>query len=149
MTIKNYTASKTPVKYAAEIEQILIEHGAAAIQKDIADGKIIALRFAVPTNVGRVSIQLPVNVDAVFKILEKDKKINRNVKVTFEQAEKTAWANLRDWVAAQMALISIGMVSMDQVFLPYVIGPDGRTLYEVAASKGFYLKEGSSEWQRQ
>lgn len=147
--IKNYTAAKTPMKYAAEIEYILIHHGATAIQKDIADGKIIALSFVVPTNVGMVPIQLPVDVDAVFKILEKDKKINRNVKVTFEQAERTAWANLRDWIAAQMALISIGMVRMEQVFLPYVVGSDGRTLYEVAASRGFYLKEGSSEWQRQ
>lgn len=88
--------------------------------------------------------ELPVNVEAVYKKLEQDKKSNARVKLSFEQAERTAWKCLLDWTAAQMALIEIGMVKMEQVFLPYVISDDGRTFYEVAASKGFYLTEGQN-----
>lgn len=143
MAIKNYTAQKSVIVVAAEIEQNLIDNGAVEIRKDITDGKITALKFIIPTRMGMIPIQLPVNVQGVLKVLETDKKTNRRVKVTFDQAEKTAWANLRDWINSQIALIRIGMVDMEQVFLPYVVGPDGRTLYEVAASRGFYLNSGN------
>lgn len=145
MAIKNYTAQKSVVIVAAEIEQNLIDNGAVEIRKDITDGKITALKFIIPTRMGMIPIQLPVNVQGVLKVLENDKKTNRRVKVTFDQAEKTAWANLRDWINSQIALIRIGMVDMEQVFLPYVVGPDGRTLYEVAASRGFFLESSDKE----
>lgn len=144
MAIKNYTSKKSAVATAAEIEDLLIKHGAKMIQKDITNGNISAFRFVVDTAVGLIPIQLPVNVEAVYKILQKDRKTNRAVKVTMEQAERTAWRCLYDWTAAQMALIEIGMVKLEQVFLPYVVYKDGRTLYEAAAAKGFYLKEGQN-----
>jgi hypothetical protein len=38
---------------------------------------------------------------------------------------------LKDWVGAQMALIEIEMVQLEQVFLPYmVIDSTGTTVYE-------------------
>lgn len=144
MAIKNYTSKKSAVATAAEIEDLLIKHGAKMIQKDITNGNISAFRFVVGTAVGLIPIQLPVNVEAVYKILQKDRKTNRAVKVTMEQAERTAWRCLYDWTAAQMALIEIGMVKLEQVFLPYVVYKDGRTLYEAAAAKGFYLTEGQN-----
>ncbi len=144
MAIKNYTSKKSAVATAAEIEDLLIKHGAKMIQKDITNGNISAFRFVVGTAVGLIPIQLPVNVEAVYKILQKDRKTNRTVKVTMEQAERTAWRCLYDWTAAQMALIEIGMVKLEQVFLPYVVYKDGRTLYEAAAAKGFYLTEGQN-----
>lgn len=143
MAIKNYTSKKSATATAAEIEELLIKHGAKMIQKEITNGNISAFRFVVDTAVGLVPIQLPVNVEAVYKILQKDRKTNRAVKVTMAQAERTAWRCLYDWTAAQMALIEIGMVKLEQVFLPYVVYKDGRTLYEAAAAKGFYLTGGS------
>ena len=110
MAIKNYTSQKNAIATAAEIEELHIRHGAKRKQKDFTNGKISAFRFLVDTAVGLVPIQLPVNVEAVYKILEKDRKTNRAVKVTMEQAERTAWRCLYDWAAAQMALIEIGMV---------------------------------------
>ena len=144
MAIKNYTSKKSATVTAAEIEELLIKHGAKMIQKEIANGNISAFRFVVDTAVGLVPIQLPVNVEAVYKILQKDRKTNRAVKVTMAQAERTAWRCLYDWTAAQMALIEIGMVKLEQVFLPYVVYKDGRTLYEAAAAKGFYLTGGQN-----
>lgn len=144
MAIKNYTSKKSATATAAEIEELLIKHGAKMIQKEITNGNISAFRFVVDTAVGLVPIQLPVNVEAVYKILQKDHKTNRAVKVTMAQAERTAWRCLYDWTAAQMALIEIGMVKLEQVFLPYVFYKDGRTLYEAAAAKGFYLTGGQN-----
>ena len=140
MALKNYTSTQSVFKSAMELERILVDHGAMQIQKDTADGKITALRFIVNTAVGIVPFELPVNVEAVYKKLEQDKKSNARVKLSFEQAERTAWKCLLDWTAAQMALIQIGMATMDQVFLPYVLNDEGKTLYEVARDSKFLLK---------
>lgn len=72
--LKNYTTKIDPMRTAAEIDYILASNGATAIQKDITNGQITALRF------------------------------------------------------------------MDQVFLPYVLNGDGKTLYEVARDSKFLLK---------
>ena len=140
MALKNYTSTQSVFKSAMELERILVDHGAMQIQKDTADGKITALRFIVNTAVGIVPFELPVNVEAVYKKLEQKKKSNARVKLSFEQAERTAWKCLLDWTAAQMALIQIGMATMDQVFLPYVLNDEGKTLYEVARDSKFLLK---------
>lgn len=66
MAIKNYTAQKSVVIVAAEIEQKLIENGAVEIRKDITDGSITALKFIIPTRMGMIPIQLPVNVQGVL-----------------------------------------------------------------------------------
>lgn len=140
--LKNYTSMANPLKTAAEIEAILIINGAKSIQKDCFGGKVIALRFLVDTAIGEIPIALPVNVEAVQKILSAQKKRDSNVKATAEQAERTAWKCLKDWVEAQMALIQIGMVSMDQIFLPYVINRGGKTLYDTVREHGYLLDKG-------
>ena len=48
-----------------------------------------------------------------------------------EYCYKVAWANIKDWVEAQMALYETEMVTMPQVFLPFATTKDGRTLSEV------------------
>lgn len=87
---------------------------------------------------------LPVVVVAVQKILSAQKKRNSSVKATAEQAERTAWKCLKDWVDAQMALIQIGMASMDQIFLPYVINKGGKILYDTVREHGYLLERGNN-----
>lgn len=58
----------------------------------------------------------------------------QKVKPDREQAERTAWRNIRDWVLAQMAFVEAGNVEVDEVFLPYLTDGKGRTLYQVYQS---------------
>ena len=37
---------------------------------------------------------------------------------------------VRDWVRAQLALIEAGCVQIEEVFLPYMVGTNGQTLFE-------------------
>ena len=55
------------------------------------------------------------------------------------QALRVSWRIVKDWVEAQMAIVDTKMVTLDQVFLPYVIMPDGRTLYERVRDARFVL----------
>jgi hypothetical protein len=60
------------------------------------------------------------------------------------QAVRTAWRIVKDWVEAQMALVETQMVTTQQVFLPYAIMKDGRTLTEhVEQNPAFLLGEGA------
>lgn len=60
-----------------------------------------------------------------------------------DQAERTGWRNLRDWVLAQMAIIEAGMASVDEVFLPYLTDGHGNTLYTLYSSGMLRLGDGT------
>lgn len=131
MSIKNYSTTISAIRTAGEIEEILIEHGVKNVQKNIENRKIVGFSFVIDTPYGERLIRLPVNVSAAQQVLKNNKKQNNAVKDTAEQAEKVAWRILKDWVDAQMALIEIEMVKMEEVFLPYtVIDISGATIYE-------------------
>lgn len=59
-----------------------------------------------------------------------------------KQAAMTAWRILKDWVAAQLAIIETEMVVIEQVFLPYLLLDKDTTLYDSMDKKGFYLTGG-------
>ena len=88
------------MRTAAEIDYILASNGATAIQKDIANGQITALRFTVQTSLGLIPIQLPVNVEAVQEILKamRQRKVRGNVDYSKEQAARVAWRCLKSCV---------------------------------------------------
>jgi len=142
MPLANYTTTVSAARTVAEIQDILAKHGAKEILSNYSDDGIIeSLSFIVSTSHGNLGFHLPVNPDAVQKILSKQLRVPRSLQ-THEQAVKIAWRIVRDWVRAQMAILETEMVKMEQIFLPYMITPDNRTLYENMADKGFYLTEG-------
>ena len=60
-----------------------------------------------------------------------DKLVNTELLASTKDPDPlVSWRILRDWTAAQMAIVETRMVKMDQVFLSYAIARDGRTLYE-------------------
>lgn len=48
---------------------------------------------------------------------------------------------LRDWVKGQVTAIECGILSFDQVFMPYMLLPDGQTFLELAQSKDLIPKQ--------
>lgn len=131
MAIKNYTTTIKVEKTISEIQQILAKHKAKAILTEYDNnGNVIALSFKVETPHGEAGIRLPVNVEKVLQVLKNQRRNNSQVKDTREQALKTGWRNIKDWIDAQMALIETEMVTIDQIFLPYILNRDGQTLYE-------------------
>lgn len=131
MAIKNYTTTIKSEKTIGEIQLILAKHKAKAILTEYdSEGNVIALSFKVDTINGEVGIKLPVNTEKVLQVLKNQSKNNTQVKATKEQALKTGWRNIKDWIDAQMALIETEIVTIDQIFLPYILNKDGQTLYE-------------------
>ena len=85
---------------------------------------------------------MPNNTEKVLMVLKKQKRNNKQIKDSKEQALRVGWRNIKDWIDAQMALIETEMATIDEVFLPYILNKNGQTLYESIKEKQFLLNEG-------
>ncbi len=135
MAILNYTTTIEASKTVMEIQKILVTHGAKSILTNYdSNGVIESLSFLVNTPQGEIGIKLPVNPDAVLKVMSKyGSKVPYRLQ-TRTQAIRIAWRILKDWVEAQMAILETEMVKIDQIFLPYIETPKG-TIYQLYTDK--------------
>lgn len=91
----------------------------------------------MPDN-NEVNIRLPANADAVRAVMMK--KVIRlrpsTVNRIQEQADRTAWKLMQDWVEVQLSLIKLNQAEFLQVFLPY-IWDGNRTFFTALKDNGF------------
>lgn len=140
MPLLNYTTSVPANKSIGQIQVNLVKHGAKAIMLEYEGARVSALAFQVKGPTGPLSIKLPVDTLAILNVMTEDGLQPRFL--TEDHAYRVAWRILKDWVEAQMALLETEMVRMEQIFLPYIMNRDGKTLYEIMANLNFQLPEG-------
>lgn len=137
MPIANYSTTIEATKTVNEIQKILASHGAKAILMNYDNQGIIeSLSFTISTPHGEMPIRLPVDAHSVLKVLENQGLTPRYA--NHAQAVRIAWRIVKDWIRAQMAILETEMVRMEQIFLPYMITKNNKTLYE--ANELFYGK---------
>ena len=142
MPLLNYTTKVPAERTASEIMSLLVKKGAVQIMTEYRpNGQPVGLKWRVESVHGPLGFALPINVDAVFNVLTAQRVLASNAKARREQAERTAWRIVKEWVEAQMALIETEMVDMEQVFLPYMLAGE-RTVYELLSEEGFRLPQG-------
>lgn len=145
MPLLNYTTSIAPTKTVMEIQAILAKHGASAILTEFdTEGFIVALSFKITVNGNDIGFKLPTNWQPVQKVLQNDRKVSRS-QATPEQALRVAWRITKDWVEAQMAMIDTQMVTVQQVFLPYMVNQQGQTVYEMFENNPSFLLSAGGE----
>lgn len=142
MNLKNYTSSIPAGATIAYIESYLMSAGATGIMKDIKDGQVVALMFEMDMGApGKHVIKLPANVGEVHRYLWNDyitstKRPRKEEGDFTDQAGRTAWKIVQDWVQVQISMIKLRQMEPMQVFLPYIW--DGqRTYYEFLKDKKF------------
>lgn len=142
MAILNYTTTVESYKTVAEIEYILMRHNAKSVLKNYENERIVGLSFLIDTGKQQIPVKMPVKIDECLLVLQKEKKKNpkKQIKATFDQAERVAWRILKDWLEAQMALLDIEMVRFEEIFLPYIETSNGRTVFETIKEKQFILE---------
>ena len=139
-----YTTKIEPQKTVSEISEVLADHKAKAVMVEYDEGEIKALSFKVDTPAGERGIRLPCNPEPVYQVLinqSKEGKIPKYI-VNKHQALRVSWRILFYWVKAQMAILETEMVSMEQIFLPYMIMENNRTLYDNMRDTRFQLTDG-------
>lgn len=133
MPLLNYTTQIDAFKTISEIQQLLAKAGASAVLSDYdQNGYIVALSFKIKLNDNELTFRLPTDWRPVLQVLEQQ-NIPRKLQ-TQEQALRVAWRITKDWVQAQVAFIETMMVTTAQVFLPYAVTQDGKSLYEYIAT---------------
>ena len=132
--IKNYTSSVPVSRSVQHIEDRLVKHGAGKIVKEYdQDKKLAAICFTLMLNSREIPFKLPARVQNVERMLRGS--VRRLTSGTYEriaeQAERSAWKLVSDWVDIQISLIELQQVEFLEVFLPYVYSPsDGSTFFE-------------------
>lgn len=147
MALKNYTTSVPVSQTVSDIHKELAAHGARKVMFDYDDsGRVLAICFAIATPEGERAVRLPGNADRVRAVLLQQKadpkRRNRtSIDTSPEQAERVAWRIVKDWLAAQLAILETEMVDVGQVFLPYFVGRNGQTLYDAYTAGQLRLPE--------
>ena len=142
MAILNYTTQIKVEKTIMEIQQILVKHGANKIVTDYDGENPTSVTFCLLLNGQVVGYSLPANYAGVLKALRNDGKVPRKLH-TEEQALRVSWRIILYWVKAQMAILEAEMVTMDQIFLPYIMAKDGKTFYETLVNSKFQITGGT------
>jgi hypothetical protein len=147
----NYTTEIAVDKTIGEIYMILARNKANAIMSEYdGAGNIVAISFKAQTEFGVMAFRLPANVQAASKVLNnqvQSRLIPRKFQNDVPQARRVAWRIVRQWIEAQMALIQLGQVKLEQVFLPYAQNASGQTLYEALVENkfsGLALEQGAA-----
>lgn len=143
MTIKNYTSGVNAETTIARLEYKLASVGASGIMKLYGpDRKVCAVLFHMPDGQRTHTIRVPANVRACFDALwkmhcQQHSRPREETKARImEQAHRTAWRLVQDWIEVQCSLIVMKQAEALEVFLPYVW--DGKqTYFEAIKGGGF------------
>jgi hypothetical protein len=128
----NYTTTVDPGKSASECIDILIKHGARKVGMSVGEDRMPdGIEFVIDTQFGPRSYSMEVDAARTRKVLLDAYSEGRVERRHTEPAHaaRVAWRVMKDWLEAQMAMIETGLVSLDQVMLPYMRVDDGHTLY--------------------
>ena len=138
MPLLNYTTKVNAQKTVTEVMGLLVAKGADEISIVYDDNRQpCGLKWSVLSpRLGRVAFALPCNTDAVFVKLTEQRVMVTSPESRRQQAIRTSWRILKDWVVAQMALLETGMVTMDEIFLPYMLS-GGQTFYQALVAGEF------------
>lgn len=138
MNIKNYTSTVPVERTIARIECVLAKAGACSISKDYQEGQLSAITFKVLLPSRSVSVRLPANHEAVYQTLQKEviRPRSSTMQKLREQAMRTSWKLMQDWVEVQISLIEMAQADFMQVFLPYVW--DGHKTFYAALKEQNY-----------
>lgn len=142
MNIKNYTSSVSAGQSITQIERLLVKMGARNIAKEYDGfGKTDSILFSIPRGESVVPIKLPARREAIKKVLLNQYKRTPNkgqIENAAQQADRTAWRNVKDWVEIQATMIELDQVELMEVFMPYIYRMDkGKTIYEIAKDNHF------------
>jgi len=150
MGLLNYTTRIPAAQTAGEVQGILAKHGARAVMIEYGDdGSAEALSFEIKRGDDPLGFRLPIEPDRILKVLQDEydrgELRSHQGRPDREQAVKVTWRILKVWVEAQMAYLQTEMVTMEQLFLPYLLTRDGKTLYQAMAEKRFLLGPGEGD----
>ncbi len=121
------------------IEQLLVRAKAREISKAYNDaGEVLGLKFTIESEGRLLPFLVTANIEGTLEALKTYRK-NHGAKVplTMMHAGRVAWRNTLEWIRAQLVRVETASAETVEVFFPYLVAPDGRTVYQVAKEHNF------------
>ncbi|MGF6428231.1 hypothetical protein [Bradyrhizobium elkanii] len=148
MGLLNYTTTIEAEQTISEIQKMLSRHGVSAMMTEYDGPQVASVSFRISVDGKPLGFRLPCNWRSVREIFRQEFRTAGSVKHKDKnldnQAVRTSWRIMKVWIEAQLALVEVNMVTVPQVFLPYAIMRDGKTLSEhVETNPGFLLGQSS------
>ena len=142
MKIKNYTSSVPADRSISAIERLLVDGGASHISKVYESQTLTGLTFEifVPDQNRSFIFKLPSKTGAVEKLMMAEIRRPRGetLRRVKDQAERTAWKILHDWVAVQISMIRLQQAEFLEIFMPYLFDrKTQRTLFQSCKETNF------------
>jgi hypothetical protein len=145
MALKNYTTKVPANRSIMEIQEMLQIHGATGVlteyEKDT--GRIASLSFRISVAGQDWGFRLPMQWREAQRSMIADG--NRRAYTDDDYCYRVAWRITRDWVDVQMALVDLKTADLQQIFLPYTVTQNGKTLYEAVMDNPKFLLGGGVE----
>lgn len=134
----NYTSEAPTEKTISDIQKMLSQHNVVAMMTEYEGPQVSAVSFRISVDGKEMAFKLPCNWRKVKEIMKRKNanrlrirgRLERLVDESDEQAQRTAWAIIKDWMEAQLALVEVNMVTLQGIFLPYMRMRNGKTLTE-------------------
>ena len=143
-TLYMETTKKSPEQTGSEIENVLKNYGLTKFMKDYKDGEVIGCIFAIEIDGKEIPMKLPVNWKPLLAMANNyETKYIRAGDET--QSKRVAWRQVFKWMEAQLSLVEIGMVKIQEVFLPYMMVNKKQTLFEFMESNNYKMIEQSGD----
>ena len=96
---------------------------------------------------GKMGVRLPIHPDRVLSVFKTQVSAGLLTRKYWdgewavEQAHRVAWRIVKDWLDAQLTLLNIQMVKIEEIFLPYVYNEKlNMTVYEMLEKGKFNLE---------
>ena len=149
--LKNYTSDVPVSRTIQRIEEVLIRCGVSGITKEYVglNGDVSAVMFQIKLDPTQppMTIRLPADKDAAQQALWMDyvgsdtldasgqalswHSHKKKKKSDFrEQAERTAWRLIQDWIEIEMSRIQLKQGDVREIFLSYVMVDGKRTFFQ-------------------
>jgi hypothetical protein len=145
--IKNYTTEVPLEQTIMEIQQLLSQNGATGIAFDYdGRGKLKAVFFKIVFEGKELPFRLPAKPEQVYEALHASAPPHNHRRYGDQwrrDSERIAWRVCKLWLEAQITHINLDQVKPQEVFLPYLVMPNNRTLYETMEENKFLLPSGS------
>lgn len=141
--IKNYTTEIPTDRTVAEIQKLLAENGATGIAFEYdGQGNLTALFFRIEYQGKQLPFRLPAKPNEVYQTLFANmqyQNIEQYKIQRMEKATRIAWRICKLWLEAQLTHVNLGQAKIQEVFLPYLVLEDNKTLYERMENSQFLL----------
>lgn len=143
--LKNYTSNVPVERTLARIETRLAEAGVSGTSRHYGpDGKIDSFIFSIKLEDRSYDVRVPVNAQSCFDaMVATHRKRHPRMRTTtqsglHEQAYRTAWRLMEDWISVQLSFIVLRQADWRQVFLAYLWDASSqKTFYDVLQGSGF------------